>query len=209
MRFRGSNEKWDGDGSVIDAGDPGRRRAGPVRRLWRRLRGLGPASEPEGAAALGGSARRSPEGGLAAYLAAPRSVASPDGAIRHVAAATGGPFAETRLAREIRRLVASLGDTRGEIASSLEHHGVRAVPHGRGPVAHFLEAVIGADPNVKSVVVDADSVVAELRAWWRPTVLVELPPVTRAFTVAFDACCYPRLLPDGYRAGADADRGGE
>jgi hypothetical protein len=207
MRFRGSNEHWGDEGAGSDTG-AGQRASGPIHRLWSRLRpGRGPQADDE---AEEGSAVRRPRDAMPpSHLAAPRPPATSDQQIRHVAQATGGPFVETRLAREVRRLIDSLGTTRSEVAMTLERHGVRAAPGRRGPVACFLEAVIGADPNVKSVAVDPQAVVVELRAWWRPAVVVTQPCVVRAFTIAFDAGCYPRLLPTGYPANAEAERGGE
>lgn len=212
MGFRGSNGEHQGrddEGSVIDTDDARERQPGRLRRLWSVLRGQrlddGLARPGEDAPSLRHPMHPAPV--PAPYLAAPRApVSSTAAPIRHVAQASGGPLVETRPAREVRRLVASLGTTRGEVALALERHGVRSVPHQRGPVATYLEAVIGADPNVKSVVVDAESVVVELRAWWRPSVVVKLPPVVREFTVAFDECCYPRLLADGHGVRADAER---
>jgi hypothetical protein len=116
-------------------------------------------------------------------------------------AAPGGGYRPTRLSREVGHLLASLGQTRSEVAAALEAAGVRATPRDTPltPVALFLCAVIGADPNVKSVTVDGCSVVVELRAWWRPDVVVDLPSVIHDFLVAFDECCYPALLaPDRY-----------
>lgn len=118
-------------------------------------------------------------------------------------ASPGGPPGNTRLSREVRRLLAALGPTSGAVAASLEAAGVRAAPKvaEHTPITAYLSAVIGADPNVKSVEVDGQSVVVELRAWWRPAVVVDLPPAVREFTTAFDQCCYPGLLPPGHPAG--------
>jgi hypothetical protein len=111
-------------------------------------------------------------------------------------------FGETRLAQEIGLLLASLGSTPGELAGSLESAGVRARPGdpAGSPVRLFLAAVVGADPNVKSVQVDGDALVVDLRAWWRPTISVPVPPVVRSFEGAFEAGCYPSLEPGEGRA---------
>lgn len=194
-----ANDERPEHGAVVDTDDAGHDRAGPIRRLWSRLIGRVPAAEQtaEGWQWLS-SGRPDDEVGQPS-VAAPRATTVQ--AISHVAQATGGPFVETRLTREMRRLVASLGASRADVAVTLERHGVRAHPHERGPVAYFLEAVIGADPDVKSVAVDGESVVAELRAWWRSTTVVPLPAVVGEFTAAFDAGCYPRLVSDvPYRA---------
>lgn len=115
-------------------------------------------------------------------------------------AAPGSGLGSTRLSREVRQLLASLGRSRGEVAAALERAGVRAVPRDAAgnPVSLFLRAVIGADPNVKSVTVEDASVVVELRAWWRPPVVVDLPAVVHDFTAAFDERCYPALLAPGH-----------
>lgn len=117
-------------------------------------------------------------------------------------ASPGGTVRPTRLSRELDLLLASLGPTRGDVAAALEAAGVRATPRDARctPVAFFLQAVVGADPNVRSVTVDASSVVVELRAWWRSDVVVDLPPVIHEFTAAFDEGCYPALLPPRPRA---------
>ncbi len=114
-------------------------------------------------------------------------------------AAPGAGAGMTRLSCELRRLLGVLGATTGEIAETLECAGVRAVPRDERatPVSLYLRAVIGADPHVKAVVVDQHRVVVELGAWWRPTVEVDLPPVVREFTTAFDERCYPALLAPG------------
>ncbi len=106
------------------------------------------------------------------------------------------PHFETRLAREVHRLVTDLGTSRRSVASALEAAGVRAAPDdaARSPVAIYLGAVIGSDPKVKSVRTDGRTVVVELRAWWRPAVTVVVPTAVREFTAAFDARCYPALL---------------
>jgi hypothetical protein len=116
-------------------------------------------------------------------------------------AAPGGALRPTRLSREVHQLLATLGTTRGEVAATFEAAGVRAVPGDaqHTPVSLFLGAVIGADPNVKSVTVDERTVAVEMRAWWRSGVVVDLPPVVHDFMAAFDECCYPALLPPAHR----------
>lgn len=118
--------------------------------------------------------------------------------------ARAGLFAslfETRVSKEVTGLFASLGTTRRSVAASLEAAGVRAAPHepDLSPISLFLSAVVGADPNVKSVVVGGDEVVVELRAWWRSAVAVPVPAVVHDFMAAFDAGCYPALFREEYR----------
>lgn len=189
MRSLEPDEHGRGGDARIGA-DARRQAPGPVRRLWSRVR--------RGSAARPSLAARPELAAMPAYLAAPEAVAKAGQPVLHLAQAAGGPFVETRLAREVRGLLAALGSTRGEVALTLERHGVRAPPGVHGPLACYLEAVVGADPHVKSVVVDADAVGVELRSWWRPAVVVEFPSAVRSFEVAFDALCYPRLLPAGY-----------
>ncbi len=122
----------------------------------------------------------------------------------------GLPLFDTRFAREVRRLVAGLGTSRRSVAAALEATGVRAAPGDAAcsPVGIYLGAVIGADPNVKSVKTDGRTVVVELRAWWRPDVTVSLPAAVREFAAAFDARFYPGLVRTDRAEHADrADAG--
>jgi hypothetical protein len=126
---------------------------------------------------------------------------------------TPSPLFDTRFASEVRRLVGTLGASRESVAAALEAAGVRAVRKDwqRSPVVLYLGAVIGADPDVKTVKVAPDAVVVDLRAWWRPVVTVPLPEAVRAFSIAFDAGCYPTLVcdefkPDGIVSDGDAER---
>jgi hypothetical protein len=168
---------------------------------WPRLRAVGKL--------IVGSAGPKP------YSAASPAAAPPDPppATRLAAAPSGS--ACTRFAHEVCRLLGGLGVSRGSVAASLETMGVRAAPDdpAGSPVALYLGAVVGADPNVKSVRIGADSVIVCFRAWWRPEVRVPLPEVVRDFTVAFDARCYPSLLRgkvENHRTGprprADSER---
>ena len=103
---------------------------------------------------------------------------------------------EMRTARDVGRLLWSLGASRSSVAASLEMVGVRAAsrdPFG-SPVDRYLHAVVGADPNVKSVRIEAGVVVVRLQGWWRSVVTVPLPTVVQEFASAFDAGCYPALL---------------
>jgi hypothetical protein len=147
-------------------------------------------SAPSTSGHPGASAPRPVAGALPTYLAAapPPPTSAP-------------PLMETRLAREIRSLLGTLGTTRGAVASTLEAAGVRATPGeaGASPVGLFLTAIVGSDPNVKSVRLGAGALVVDLRAWWRPAVTVPLPAVVEDFQVAFDAGCYPSLLREECR----------
>jgi len=59
---------------------------------------------------------------------------------------------------------------------------------------------------VRSVAVGSDAVVVEVRGWWRPAVLVKFPAAIHAFMAAFEAGCYPCLLPPSDPASAEAER---
>jgi|GEM_PF-1964309 len=120
-------------------------------------------------------------------------------------------FGDTRFAREIGRLVTSLGSTPGALATSLERAGVRGRPgeNGTAPLSKYLRAVVGADPNVKDLRVEADVIVVDLRSWRRPTVAVPLPGAVRAFRSAFQAGCYPSLFPDDDRLTGATPAGGD
>lgn len=215
MRVWGSDNEWEHDASVVGVEDEGgAHRPGLFRRIWGRLTRNGcPAGgfPSVGLRASGGDSFADGDQDATSGFPAGafESAQDPRGAQwpSQFMQPGGGPFTETRLTREVRRLVASLGKVRSDVASALGNAGVRAVPRGRGPVACYLEAVIGADPNVKSVVVGTDSVVVDLRAWWRPTVVVKLPGVVADFTAAFDAGCYPGLMSNGWSAG-QVDRAG-
>jgi hypothetical protein len=193
--------------------DPGadRRHPGPVRarlsavgRFFARRFRCGP--QPGGPVGHAGSSPRP-----SATRTAPRHLTAPP-----VPPSSASQLLDTRFARELRHLLAALGTTSGSVAAGLEAAGVRAAPEdpARSPLALFLTAVVGADPNVQGLRVRPDAVVVELRAWWRPPVTVFLPPVVHEFSAAFDAGCYPALLRDGRRPGgadrargADAERG--
>lgn len=116
--------------------------------------------------------------------------------VRPGAPSPAGAFRRTRLGREVRSLLASLGRTRSEVAATLEAAGVKGAPcdAGRSPLGLYLAAVIGADPAVRAVRVGDRSVSVHLRAWWRASVLVDLPFAAREFMIAFDQACYPGLV---------------
>ncbi len=106
----------------------------------------------------------------------------------------------TRGRRELRRstatLLEALGATSDEVASRLEEFGVRGfVADSRGcAVATYLNAVVGSDPQVRSVAVLAERVLISPMKRWRPPVTVALPESVRRFVAEFDAGKYPRLV---------------
>lgn len=99
-----------------------------------------------------------------------------------------------RLAGGVSLLLESLGSTPGEVAGSLVRTGVRAWADDETgtPVASLLRAVVCADPQVKALRADGETVRVRRRGW-RRTVAVALPGPVRDFTQAFLAGCYPSL----------------
>ncbi len=93
-------------------------------------------------------------------------------------------------------LLDSLGTSLDEVAGSLARTGVVGTPSDpQGcAVANFLQAVIGADPEVRSIHVSRSDVIIETAGWWRPRVVVRLPDPVRCFVAAFDERHYPQLL---------------
>lgn len=134
-----------------------------------------------------GAAVQSVSHGPPPYVAAPP-----------VQLASPSPLFDTQVARGVRRLLGALGTSPGSVAAALEGAGVRGSLGDRAgsPAALYLRAVVGADPEVRSVTVGGAEVAVDLRAWWRPDVTVALPQIVHDFTVAFDAGCYPALLRD-------------
>lgn len=101
------------------------------------------------------------------------------------------------LAREVRRLLAELGPTPGDVAAALQEAGVRGVPCRleRSPMAAFLMAVVGADPAVDVLELRRHAVGLSTRGGRSP-VTVPFPAAVRDFLSAFDARCYPMLLAE-------------
>lgn len=203
LHGQAENDRWPDDLGTDESRQSARGPFAAVRRfVARRFRGHGGAPSEPVAAVF--APRRPAPSTLPRYVAAaPLPVSSPV------------PLFDTRLAREVRALLATLGTSPGSVAAALEAAGVRAVP-GNGdfaPLGLYLTAVVGSDPNVKAVRVQSGAVVIDLRAWWRPTVTVPLPGVMHEFKTAFDAGCYPSVLRDPFRPdgadhmpGADSDR---
>lgn len=102
-----------------------------------------------------------------------------------------------RLGAEVRRLLADLGPTPGDVAASLEAAAVRGVPFQAtlSPVGALLRAVVGADPDVEALTVRTDVVRMTVRRHRSP-VTVPFPRPVRVFLAAFDVRCYPGLVQD-------------
>ncbi|HLI16275.1 MAG TPA: hypothetical protein VKV23_09525 [Acidimicrobiales bacterium] len=98
--------------------------------------------------------------------------------------------------RQCRDLLAGLGRSAREVASSLEAAGVRATardPEGCA-VAVYLRAILGADERVRSLQVSESNVLIRPSPRWRLAVVVPLPQPVREFIAAFDAERFPTLL---------------
>lgn len=110
----------------------------------------------------------------------------------------GRPLAPAEWAVALRNLTAELGATPDGVAASLWRLGVRERPQGLvNPVGAYLHAVLGADPEVESVMVERGRVVV-----WRhghgDAIEVRLPAAARRFLIAFAEGAYP-ALHDGAR----------
>lgn len=100
-----------------------------------------------------------------------------------------------RTAKEVRRLLDSLGSTPGDVAAYLCAAGVSGVPYdaNRSPVGAYLSAVVGADPDVAAMTLRTDSVSLYLKGQATPTTVL-FPGAVRDFAAAFNAGCYPILM---------------
>jgi hypothetical protein len=109
-----------------------------------------------------------------------------------------GAPGQGRRAPAIRRaaetLLADLGATEATVFRSLQEAGVAG---SRGDprdcvIARYLNAVVGADPDVTNVSVGR-SVVWLSRRGLRPAVRVTIPTAVRQFILAFDAGVHPEI----------------
>jgi hypothetical protein len=105
--------------------------------------------------------------------------------------------------RNAVQLLDSLGSDRDQVARRLEDSGVLGTPSDpQGcAVAAYLMAVVGSDPEVRSVHVSRSDIIIDTARWWRPRVVVRLPEAVRRFVSAFDERQYPRLLRAGVALG--------
>ena len=95
-------------------------------------------------------------------------------------------FAERAALREdAARLLGELGGTAGEVAMSLWALGVPAGTSSPGdtPTARYLNAVLGADTQVRRVRVTKRWLVLETERRWGATIRLRLPRPVREFTV--------------------------
>jgi hypothetical protein len=117
---------------------------------------------------------------------------------RAIRSPRSGMSGSTRRGPVIRRavssLLADLGSTEAAVSRSLTDAGVAG---NRGDprdcvVARYLNAIVGAEPDVNSVSVGR-SVVWMSRRGLRPAVRVSIPAPVRQFIMAFDAGVHPEL----------------
>jgi hypothetical protein len=104
-----------------------------------------------------------------------------------------------RLKRETNEFLSGLGDGPDEVAAALQAADVRGVPQDNFScaVAVYLTALMGTDPQIRSVTVGRCSLVINLIGPDdRPAgrLLVQLPKPVRQFVEAFDAHQYPSVV---------------
>jgi hypothetical protein len=106
------------------------------------------------------------------------------------------PLRRRQLKSDVRTLLSSLGDSPAQIAARLEAFGVRATardPRGCA-IAVFLNAVLAAEPAVRSIKVTNKRVVVETTGRWSRDARVKLSGALRRFVSAFDESLFPALV---------------
>jgi hypothetical protein len=95
-------------------------------------------------------------------------------------------------------LLGRLGPTTADVAATLESAGVRGVPRSGTScaVAHYLHAVMAADPEVQSIMVSSEGVTVSVRQWWSADILVPVPGPVRQFIRQFDSGDFASLVAD-------------
>jgi hypothetical protein len=114
----------------------------------------------------------------------------------------GSPRRGSAIRGAVSSLLAELGTSEGDVTRSLADAGVagnRGDPRDCA-VARYLNAIVGAEPDINSVSVGR-SVVWMSRRGLRPAVRVSIPAPVRQFIMAFDAGIHPEL-EDRYRSRA-------
>ncbi len=107
-----------------------------------------------------------------------------------------------QIKKTTRGLLAELGATPDEVASTLQSTGVQGVPRDNRScaVALYLSALVGTDPSIRSVTVGHCSLMLTLiaPADARPAgrLWVQLPKPVRGFVAAFDTRQYPEVTRD-------------
>jgi hypothetical protein len=102
----------------------------------------------------------------------------------------------SEIRRSTERLLRGLGQNVSEVADStviVAVTGQSKNPEGR-PVARYINAVVGADPRIRSVTVLRKIIHIRLRRRISPPIIIRLPKALREFTAAFDAECFPQLV---------------
>jgi hypothetical protein len=95
-------------------------------------------------------------------------------------------------------LLGQLGPTTADVAASLESAGVRGVPRSGNScvIARYLNAVMAADPEVRSIMVSSEGVTVSVKRWWAADVLVPAPKAVRQFIRHFDSGDYANLVAE-------------
>jgi len=98
------------------------------------------------------------------------------------------------LKRQVEAFLVGLGSSDAEVAARLSREGVRGVPGDPDDcaVAVYLDAVLAADPQVRSVKVAGTA--AAVYRHWRRRISVPLPEPTRVFIGGFDKGRFPGLV---------------
>jgi hypothetical protein len=113
------------------------------------------------------------------------------------------------LRAQTSQLLRNLGPTADAVAGELETAGVKGVPgSGTGcAVARYVNAIIASDPRLGSINVNDEAVTIFGRHWWKPPVVVPVPPAVRGFIVQFDRGGFRHLAvaPTGSRSNASLE----
>lgn len=96
---------------------------------------------------------------------------------------------------EITALLIGLGGTAQEVAAGLADAGVRGIPRDRHQcaIARYLNAVVGADPQLRGIVVGSSRLWVRSRRWWSITAVLDMPIPVQQFISGFDRESYPEL----------------
>jgi hypothetical protein len=96
---------------------------------------------------------------------------------------------------EVTTLLGDLGGTAQEVAAGLATAGVRGIPRDRHQcaVARYLNAVVGADPQLGRVVVGSSRLWVRSRRWWSITAVLDPPIPVPQFNSGFDRESYTEL----------------
>lgn len=132
-------------------------------------------------------------GGLAAYSDVwVTLLGSPDPELGDVSSGVvrPTPIGVDDLGQRVRALLAALGPVPGAVEASLRAADARAGVEVT-PVGRYLSAVVGTEPDVRSVACDGRTV--NVSRYRGGTVSVGVPPAVATFLEAFDQGCYPAL----------------